>query len=210
MNEAMFLLPQAQCVFSGSRHPHGCHHWAQEELAWGFRDAPGDMTVPSAMGAMMEGTVRAVGIDIVQDMWGALEQATARLDAAERFGRFMFAVRSIGPASTSVLDKVYGDPVAETDLMAFGGAANLFPESEVAHDFHKRARTSLGFIQWAGELRVKVAGQRYEDPRIRGNYLRRPPRASETEKAIAEEIRRDTEKKLLTELAAYAMARPRR
>lgn len=210
MNEALFLLPQAQCVFVGTRHPRGCHHWTQEELAWGFRDAHGDLTVPSAMGRMMEGGVRAVGADILEDPMLALEQARTRTESAERYSRFMHAIRGIGPAHEAILDKVYGDPVSETDLIAFGGAANLFPESPVAHEFYKRARTSNGFITWAGDLRIKVAGERYEDSRIKGKYLRRPPRASETEKAIAEEIQRDLEQRLMKSLAAAAMAWPRR
>jgi hypothetical protein len=203
-----YLLPQDRCPFEA--HPFRCHHWAQEEIAWGFRDGPAEMSVPSAMGRMLEGGVRQVGADILEDPMLALEQAKARVEAAELFRMFAQAIRSVGPLRSGVLEKVYGEPVAETDLLAFGGAANLFLESPVAHQYHQRQRRKIGFIAWAGELRVHLAGERYEDPRVAGRFLRRPSRASEAEKTAAEEIRRSMEKTLLDALSAYAMARPRR
>jgi hypothetical protein len=199
VNELHYMLPQ-------DHQPVDFHRWAQEEIAWGFRDAPAEMSTPSNMAAVVSAIEGASGSTADEELRGV----ETRIDAAERFRHFARTLIAIGPVQTSILRKVYEDPLAETDLIAFGGAANLFLESPVAHQAYKRTRTTMGFITWAGELRVKLAGERYEDARVAGRYLRRPPRASEGEKAAAEEIKRALEKTLTGALSDYAMARPRR
>lgn len=186
---------------------------AQNDLAWFFTRAIGEMEPPSNMGFVidaLEAGQCAYGdnIDTLVDPWRE-DRDPAPIRAAARYREVKAALARVGDENEAILRAVYGRTTHETMLLAFGGAANLVPVSRAARTAFGRDSVGLGLLAWAARLAVRCAGEQYPNPDIGGRYLRRPPKASREETAHALTIRRDTESMLTTALRAYSEGKTR-